>query len=147
MQIVVLLELSNNFEAKSMRGRVWAGKKILLESVSRKIFISYPYECHMDLCNESCLSFWQASQLPCRVKTFMLDITHKLFNLVFHTCYAQWHHWLLSFYITFIDLDHCWGLQGQLKAKPVRFIFYYVAAIQAEHPGTIFEWDLLKQQK
>ena len=39
----------------------------------------YPYEYHINLCSESCLS----GQPSCMAKTLTLAITHKLFNQIF----------------------------------------------------------------
>ena len=85
----------------------------------------------------------QAGQPPV-AKRLMLDIMHKLFNQILLT--------------TFTDFDLAVGSQGQCKAKPVGFIFAHfstgpdeiwcsVEAIQAKHPDTLFEWDLMKREK
>ena len=47
---------------------------------------------------------WQTGRLAvhssCVAKTWMLDITRKLFNQIVHTCHVYRHYWLLSFHAT-----------------------------------------------
>ena len=88
----------------------------------------YPYECHMDLCTESCLSSWPASQ-PAFLYDKNLNIGHYMQTVLpdlFHASHAYRQHWLLPFYTTFTDLDCALVSQGQHTAKSIRFIFFFV---------------------
>ena len=66
--------------------------------------------CLMVLCRKN-------FNVGCYPQTFQPDF--------FYTCRACRHHWLVPFYITFIDLDLAWGPQGQCKAKPLGFVFWH----------------------
>ena len=75
-----------------------------------------PYEYHIDLYNELCLSVrpavlcgktFNVGHYSQTVPPYYLNISH-----------VYRHHWLLPFYTIFTDLDHAWRSQGQCKAKP-----------------------------
>ena len=83
-------------------------------------FLFYPYELHMDHCNQSC-SANQPASWPFYITKTLVIIISKLFDIYFNTCHAYSHHWLPPLYTSFSDLD--WVSQGQCKAKPLHFIF------------------------
>ena len=80
-----------------------------------------PYEYHMDICNDSCLSVQPAIL---RGKNLTLDITCKLFDQVFFltampiSTISFYHFILLS-----LTLTLPFSSQGQCKAEPIGFIF------------------------
>ena len=57
--------------------------KVSAKSPCVRLFFFYPFEYHMDLCKELCLSSQLVGQPSCAIETLTLDITCKLFNQVF----------------------------------------------------------------
>ena len=112
--------------------------------------VFFPYEYHMDLCNEC---GHPAGLSSCVAKTLSWTLHVSSSTKLVHTCHVYRHDWLLPFCTTFTDLDLAWGSQGQCKAKSIGFIFSHTyqlindqdkiwcgdEAVQAEHPETTFE--------
>ena len=133
------------FVCVSVCGSVCLCVNVCVFLLSFVIVLFDPYEYHLDLCSEFCLSGWPS----CVAKTLTLESTRKLFKQICSYKLCLLAPLTSTILYCFTDLDLALGSQGQRKAKPIGLIFSHTSdqdeiwrgdeAIQAEHPETTFE--------
>ena len=82
----------------------------------------------IDLCNESCVFIQPPVHPSCVAKTWMLDITCKLFDqIASYLPYLYYrHHWLLPFYTPFNWPWPCLLVRRSAQSKPLGSFFFFL---------------------